>query len=95
MSKITVSFEDIAVFRKRFRELVDTNGTTMTKLAQEVGTTRQGISRYYNEHHFPSVRVLVAIAKYYNVSTDYLVGLTDYKNLSEAKQEWNKAVWLG
>lgn len=95
MSRITNNPLEAEAFAKRFRELVDSNETTMTELAKAAGTTRQGISRYYNGHFFPSVRVLIAIAKYYNVSTDYLVGLTNYKNIAEAKREWNKAVWFG
>ena len=42
--------------------------------------------RTYQEYEYgkvvPTATVLIAIAKFYNVSIDYLVGLTDNPNIS-------------
>lgn len=48
------------------------------------------LSRWENGKNLPSVRYAAYLAKYYNVSLDYLIGLTDVKtptNLLARKKE--------
>lgn len=53
---------------------------TQAQLAQKLGLTKSVISAYENGLRLPSYDILINIAKIYNVSTDYLLGL-------EPKQE--------
>lgn len=46
------------------------------EIAQEIGTTQQHYSRYEKGENEMPIRVLMALADYYNVSTDYLLGRT-------------------
>ena len=49
-------------------------GITEAQVARELGLTQGTISKFENDIKDPSKGVLVALAKYYNVSLDYLVG---------------------
>lgn len=48
---------------------------TQAQLAQKLGVTKSVISAYETGLRLPSYDVLIHIAKIYNVSTDYLLGV--------------------
>lgn len=50
--------------------------TTQGELASVIGMKRQTISQYVNGISEPSYEVLVKIARFFDVSTDYLLGLS-------------------
>lgn len=54
---------------------------TQAQLAQKLGLTKSVISAYETGLRLPSYDVLIHIAKIYNVSTDYLLGLEDRKEI--------------
>lgn len=66
-----------APFPVRLRELVKQNKCTQADLAQATGRTRQTVSQYTIGSSEPSYETLTAIARYFGVTTDYLLGLTD------------------
>ena len=49
------------------------------RLASELGITQQMLSKYERDVTFIKVDVLKKIAKYFNVTTDYLLGVSDVK----------------
>lgn len=49
-------------------------GITESQVARELGLTQGTISKFENDIKDPSKGVLIALAKYYRVSLDYLVG---------------------
>lgn len=69
-----------SVFAKRLRELIETSGVSQAELANSVGVTRQAINSYTLGNTVPNSDVLTDIAKYFDVSADYLLGLTDVKS---------------
>lgn len=60
----------------RLRMLRERLGLTQKKAAKRAYCTQQAISAYENGT-MPSVAALVALAKAYRTSTDYILGLTD------------------
>ena len=66
-----------APFPVRLRELMEQNKCTQADLAQATGRTRQTVSQYTTGMSEPGYDVLVKIALYFDVTTDYLLGLTD------------------
>lgn len=67
---------------------------TQAQLARKLGLTRSVISAYETGLRLPSYDILIHIAKIYNVSTDYLLGL-DHKqeiDLSGLSQDEVNAV---
>lgn len=65
------------IFCERLKELREERGLSTFQLGKEVGFSNASISRWENEDRVPNIEVLVALAKYFNVSTDYLCGLED------------------
>lgn len=54
---------------------------TQLQLAQKLGLTKSVISAYETGLRLPSYDVLIHIAKIYNVSTDYLLGVERKKEI--------------
>ena len=65
------------IFAQRLRELHQDKHLSMKQLAKELNTTDAAISNWENEINEPKISYLVSIAKFFNVSTDYLLGLED------------------
>lgn len=62
-------------FASALRELMDKRGVTQGDLAKVTGKTRQTISQYVNGISEPGYDTLVVIADYFNISSDYLLGI--------------------
>ena len=52
-------------------------GLTQQETAEELGVSNKTISKWESGGGFPDITVLPALAEFYGVSVDYLVGLTD------------------
>ena len=50
---------------------------TQEQVAEDLNVSRQTISNWENGINEPKISYLKAIAVYFNVSTDYLLGLED------------------
>ncbi len=50
---------------------------TQKEVGQELGISLNSYQRYETNEREPTAPVLVQMAKFYNVSLDYLVGLKD------------------
>lgn len=72
-----------STFANRLKELRIKKGLSQEDLGKEIGVSRGSISYYEKEERVPDVVILAAISKYFNVSTDYLLGLSETKSLDE------------
>lgn len=61
----------------RLRELREQKHLSQTRLAMELGMNQNSISRYETEARQADYQTLIAIADYFGVSVDYLLGCTD------------------
>ena len=66
---------------QRLKELRTKRNISQVKLAMDLGTTQNSISRYENGEREADYKTLVAIADYFGVSVDYLLGRTDNPNI--------------
>lgn len=64
-------------FKERLRELRLEKGLSQTKLAKTFGVDFRTISNWENGVRKPDIDMLVVIADYFEVSSDYLLGLVD------------------
>ena len=64
------------MLNKRIYELRVSFGWTQVQLAQKLGITKQTVSNWENDNIQPSIDMLIKLSKTFNVSTDYLLGLT-------------------
>ena len=73
--------KEIIVFGIRLKELrEEEKGLTQAKLADELHTSKQSIWNYEANHREPNIDMLLAMAKKFNVSIDYLLGNSNFKN---------------
>lgn len=91
--------ENLDDFGKRLRALREERDLSLDMVVYDIDQkytielTKGHLSRWENGKNLPSVRYAAYLAKYYNVSLDYLIGLTDVKtptNLLTRKKEDNK-----
>ncbi len=61
----------------RLFELMAKCKITQQQLSQATGISQGNISDWKNNRSAPKAEALVKIADYFNVTTDYLLGLTD------------------
>lgn len=61
----------------RLREIRKSKGISQLKLALDLNTNQNTISRYETGEREPGIVELIKIADYFNVSVDYLIGRTD------------------
>jgi transcriptional regulator with XRE-family HTH domain len=64
-------------FSKRLAELRSVHKVSSQALAEGIGISRPAISRFEHGVDFPHVNTLCALADYFDVSLDYLVGRSD------------------
>ena len=71
------------IFGERLKELREERDMTQEELSNFLNVTRQSISGYETGSNEPILENLVKISKIFNVSIDYLLGLTkDRYNIS-------------
>ena len=77
---------DAEKFSYRLTVLLDESNMTQTQLAEKIGTTNVTICRYINGERVPRIDVASKIADIFNVSLDYLLGISenvDSENLTK------------
>ncbi len=63
----------------RLRDLREDLDLTQKELAEFLHIKQNTYSQYENGQRQLPIDVLIKLAKYYNVATDYILGLTDKK----------------
>lgn len=63
------------IFAERLKQLREDNNLTLVELAKAIGVSHVAILRWENKQRIPSIESLKALAIYFNVSADYLLGL--------------------
>ena len=88
---VKVPIKNIEIFKKRLNEIHDTN-LTGAEFAQQLNISESTLSKYLPDKHgrpseskrSPSYDMLYYLAKYYNVSPDYLMGFYEDDNFDLA-----------
>ena len=62
---------------KRLRQLRVERGLTQGELAERLGIARNSIFSYETSRRVPDIDVLAKLAEFFEVTSDYLVGLED------------------
>lgn len=69
----------MSIFHERLKILKDQSRQTQVEIATLLDITPQTLSYYFNGRE-PSYDILIKLAKFFNVSTDYLLGISNNKN---------------
>ena len=64
---------------ERLKSLLRERGLTQREFATEIGISEITVSRYMHGVRSPSYSTMIAIARYFGVTIEYILGETDYK----------------
>ena len=76
----------LSIFSERLDDLISDRKMTAKQISLETGITESSLSSYRNNKGCPGADVVIKLAKYFQVSADYLLGLTSIKSPSAAVQ---------
>ena len=71
-----------SIFPTTLRALMEENKTKQDDLAEVCGVKRQSVAQWKDGNTRPDIESLKKIAEHYNVSSDYLLGMTDVRKPS-------------
>lgn len=77
----------------RIKQLRENRGLIQEILASELGITQQMLSKYERDVLCIKVDVLKKIAEYFNVTTDYLLGISEVKRDLQGQMKMNKTLY--
>jgi transcriptional regulator with XRE-family HTH domain len=77
------------LFDARLKELREHRGLTQKDLAQRLNLTQSTIAYYENGKKLPTVETLLSLAKFFNVSTDFLLGISNSQTQNENTMQCN------
>lgn len=70
---------------KRIRDLREDCDLNQTQIAKMLGMSQTGYSKYETGENDIPTTILIKLANFYNVSIDYLLGLTDIKERNKKR----------
>lgn len=71
------NLQEVRFMYKRIRDLREDNDLNQTQVAKILGMSQTGYSKYETGENDLPTPVLIKLADFYNVSIDYLLGVTD------------------
>ena len=80
---------DLEKFSYRLTVLLDENNMKQTELAKKVGISNVTICRYLTAERIPRLDVVIKIASLFNVSVDYLLGLSNDKVINDSEDNYD------
>ncbi len=86
--------ENMVEFAYRLCKCLDDNGENESDLADTLDIGKASINAYIKAEQVPSVEKLIKLAKHFNVSTDYLLGLINTPSIKEDYKLINKTTGL-
>ena len=75
-----IDFKEVKVKFKRLKDLREDNNKLQKDIADLLGISQQYYSEYENGNRTMPIQHLITLAKYYNTSVDYIVGLSNKKS---------------
>ncbi len=67
---------------EQIKKLRMAKNISQVELADKLSVTKQSISNWENENIMPSIDMLIKIAEYFGVTTDFLLGLSEKHTLN-------------
>lgn len=64
-------------FKERFNEVLKTCGKSQVEIAAAIGVSKQCVSDYKSGKSVPSIETLFKLCDFLDVSSDYLIGLSE------------------
>lgn len=68
---------DATVFSQRVSGLIESSGKTLRGVALDLDIVPATLSRYISGVRYPDVRYIAKLSQYFNVSMEWILGLSD------------------
>ncbi len=68
----------LTIFSTRLNDLLTDSGLTAYALTKQLNIPHSTAQAWFVGKSFPNVEYLIRLAKFFNCSIDYLVGVSDY-----------------
>lgn len=81
-------------FGSRLKELRIEKNTSQKQVAKDLGISITTISQYESDSRFPNEDMLKRLCRYYQISSGYLLELTDAKHAPLSKEEAKKKMMM-
>lgn len=83
---------DFSALAQRIKKLRLSLGMTQRQFAQKAGCTAATLSAYENGSKSPSLEIVKGIAEAFDVSIDWLCGLSDQRNRNDKIETYNDLI---
>lgn len=81
-------------FNERLKQLRQEADLSQAEFAKQIGTSKSSVNMYERGEREPGIETLEAIADYFNVDIDYLLGKSDHRSKSAWLEEIDRSVDL-
>lgn len=80
---------------KRFKELCEKKGVSVSKACKDIGISPGNVNNWKQRESIPSSEICNRIAEYFNVSIDYFVTgkIPSIKNFQPSPEQQNAIYW--
>jgi repressor LexA len=68
-------------FVRRCKIIIDEREETLEEIGKTIGISKGIMSKYLNGIHLPNINVLKSLSEHWNVSADYLLGLSERRKI--------------
>ena len=86
VNKIRQEWSNHAVLQKRLRILTSEKGVTQKAVAIAIKADQRTLGHYYTGTVIPTANIIVRLADYFDVTTDYLLGQDNYKKCEHVER---------
>ena len=83
------------MLNERIRQLREARGMTQVELARQLSVTKQSVSNWENNNIQPSVEMAVAIADFFGVTLDDLLGRAERRHCEFFRHDRFSSVVIG
>ena len=81
-------------FSERFGDLIQESGKSLRNIAEQTKISIGSLSRYQNGKSEPTVSQIIILAQFFNVTIDYLLGISDIRDMNTTKKAIQKKIGL-
>lgn len=85
--------KESTIFGQRLQEFLDERSMTHERLGNICGAERKSVVRWKYEDAGPRLRELIAMARFFDVSIDYLAGLTNLRKGGQMTRTYFNEKW--